>query len=144
VQTRDTQGAGTGPAADLPTLKLTKPNDKTTQYIFDAAATGRIFRSALLDIADPDTDLPTFRYQLKDVNIAIFRYQFRDAANSAASTEPPIDVFALSFADFQINYNLVPDNTEEVMNLTVTSTRSKNGTRPRSRSNPSRRAPASR
>jgi type VI protein secretion system component Hcp len=111
VPTRDTQGAGTGPAADLPTLKLTKPNDKATQYIFDAAATGRIFGSALLDIARR-----TFNFPLptQDVNIAIFRYEFKDAAYGAASTEPPIDIFALSFAGMQINYNLVPDNTEEV------------------------------
>jgi len=139
VQTRDTRGAGTGPAGDLPSLKLTKPKDKASQYIFDAAATGRIFTSALLDIAEPDTDLPTFRYQLKDVNIEIF-----NASNSGPSTKPPIDIFALSFAGMQINYNLVPDDAEEVMNLTVKSTRSKHSTRPHSRSNPSRRAPASR
>ena len=104
AQTAHAIGGGSPEAAALlMEINMTKDADQTSTIIFNAVQTGRPFSSAVIDFVDPNTTLPKFRLELKDVMISSF--------GPRTKTEPtPGDQFTFTFSNVKMNDSPIPDD----------------------------------
>jgi type VI protein secretion system component Hcp len=107
---QETPGFGAGGGRGKATVTeflLSKLEDRTSSEMFLAASGGRTFKSAAIEVADPETGIPQFRMNFTDVVLGGFKADPDVSIGEAG----PIEEFRLNFANVEFNYNPIAEES---------------------------------